>query len=118
VEVWNKIDLLDPEALQRLRNIAARQAAEARPVLVSALSGEGTAALLSTIEARLAANRTLLSLALDPADGAGLGWLHRQGAVLGRTLGEDGRLRVTVRVETSKLEMVRRRFPQANLASV
>jgi GTP-binding protein HflX len=117
VEVWNKIDLLDAEARERLRNIAARQAPDARPVLASALSGEGMAALLTAIETRLAATRTLLSLALDPADGAGLGWLHRQVEVLGRDMNEDGRLQVTVRVDSSKLEMIRRRFPQAVLTS-
>ena len=59
----------------------------------------------------------MLSLALDPADGAGLGWLHRQGEVLGRDMSEDGSLKVTVRVDSSKLDMVRRRFPQAILTS-
>ena len=75
------------------------------------------AALLSAIETRLAATRTLLSLALDPADGAGLGWLHRQSEVLGRDMSEDGHLQVTVRVEPSKVEMIRRRFPQAVFTS-
>jgi GTP-binding protein HflX len=118
VEVWNKIDLLDADARQRLRNVTARRTPEERPALVSALTGDGMAALLSAIETRLAASRTLLSLALDPADGAGLGWLHRQSEVLGRDMNEDGRLQVTVRVEPSKVEMIRRRFPQANLTSV
>ena len=117
IEVWNKIDLLDADARARLQNIAARQALDARPALVSALTGEGMAALLEAINTRLAASRTLLSLALDPADGAGLGWLHRQGQVLGRDMREDGRLMVTVRVDSSKLDMVRRRFPQAILTS-
>src|ERR1700730_12699631 len=118
VVVWDKIGVLHADARRRLRNIAARQASEARPVLVSALTGEGMAALLSAIEARLAATRTLLSLALDPADGAGLGWLHRQAEVLGRDMSEDGHLQVTVRGEPSKVEMIRRRFPQAILTSV
>ena len=117
IEVWNKIDLLDADARERLQNIAARQALDARPALVSALTGEGMVALLEAINTRLAASRTLLSLALDPADGAGLGWLHRQGQVLGRDMREDGRLMVTVRVDSSKLDMVRRRFPQAILTS-
>jgi len=117
VEVWNKIDLLDADARQRLRNVAARKTPEERPALVSALTGEGMAALLSAIETRLAATRTLLSLALDPADGAGLGWLHRQSEVLGRDMSEDGHLQVTVRVEPSKVEMIRRRFPQAVFTS-
>jgi GTP-binding protein HflX len=117
VEVWNKLDLLDAGARERLQNIAARQASEARPALVSALTGEGMGALLEAIEARLTARRTLLSLALDPADGAGLGWLYRQGEVLGRDMSDDGRLKVTVRVDSSKLEIIRRRFPQAILTS-
>jgi len=118
IEAWNKIDLLDRDGRERLANIAARKEPETRPVLVSALTGEGMTALLSAIEARLAAKRALLSIALDPADGAGLGWLHRQGEVLGRELAGDGELKVTVRVEPSKVEQVRRRFPQAVLTSV
>ncbi len=117
VEVWNKVDLLDADARQRMRNVAARKTPEERPALVSALTGEGMTALLSAIETRLAASRTLLSLALDPADGAGLGWLHRQSEVLGRDMNEDGHLQVTVRVEPSKVEMIRRRFPQAVFTS-
>jgi GTPase len=117
VEVWNKIDLLDADARERLQNIAARQDPQARPALASALTGEGMGALLEAIEVRLTASRTLLSLALDPADGAGFGWLHRQGEVLGRDMSEDGRLMVRMRVDSSKLEMIRRRFPQAILTS-
>ena len=117
VEVWNKLDLLDAGARERLRNIAARLDPQTRPVLASALTGEGMTALLEAIEARLTASRTLLSLALDPADGAGFGWLHRQGEVLGRDMSDDGRLMVRMRVDSSKLEIIRRRFPQAILTS-
>src|SRR5262249_34703362 len=53
IEVWNKIDLLDRDARERIRNRAER--APQRPVLVSALSGEGLEALLAEIEARFAA---------------------------------------------------------------
>jgi len=114
VEVWNKIDLLDGDARQRLQNMAARKPEDTRPALLSALTGEGMGALLAAVEGKLAAGRALVSLALDPADGAGLGWLHRQGEVLGRDL-ENGRLKVTVRVDAGKVEMIRRRFPQAVL---
>src|SRR5262249_44732491 len=115
-EAWNKIDLLDAGEREKLANIAARNPPETRPALVSALTGEGIAILLSSIEAHLAAGRALVSLALDPADGASLGWLHRQGEVIDRHL-EDGRMQLTVRVDSSRLDQVRRRFPQAILAS-
>jgi GTP-binding protein HflX len=113
VEVWNKIDLLDSAGRERIRNIAARRPEEGRPVLISAITGEGLRELLETIEARVTAGRPTLSLDLDPADGAGLGWLHRQTEVLSRRLDERGRLAVTVRVDPSKIGELRRRFPSA-----
>jgi GTP-binding protein HflX len=54
-----------------------------------------------------------LSLELDPADGAGLSWLHRQTEVLSRELDQNGKLAVVVRVDPSRLGEVRRRFPTA-----
>ncbi|HXQ84895.1 MAG TPA: GTPase HflX, partial [Xanthobacteraceae bacterium] len=57
IEVWNKIDRLDAEQRARLANIAERRDATGRPVLVSAITGEGIDALAAAIEARLAAGR-------------------------------------------------------------
>jgi GTP-binding protein HflX len=113
VEVWNKIDLLDAPERDRLKNMAARRGAEDLPVLVSAMTGEGTDALLEAIEGKVTAGRPTLHLEVDPADGAGLGWLHRQTEVLSRTLDDRGHLSVTVRVDPSKVGEVRRRFPSA-----
>jgi GTP-binding protein HflX len=113
VEVWNKIDLLDASGRERVENIAARRSEEMQPVLISAMTGEGTQTLLSEIEDRVTAGRPTLQLDLDPADGAGLGWLHRQTEVLSRTLDDRGRMSVTVRVDPTKVSEVRRRFPSA-----
>jgi GTP-binding protein HflX len=113
VEVWNKIDLLDADGRERVRNIAARRPADRRPLLISAVTGEGTDVLLRAVEERVTAGRPTLQLDLDPADGAGLGWLHRQTEVLSRRLDERGRLAVTIRVDPTKVGEVRRRFPPA-----
>jgi GTP-binding protein HflX len=113
IEVWNKIDLLDASGRERVENIAARRSEEMQPVLISAMTGEGTDALLIAIEERVTAGRPTLQLDLDPADGAGLGWLHRQTEVLSRTLDDRGRLSVTVRVDPTRVSEVRRRFPSA-----
>ncbi len=110
IEVWNKIDRLDDEARARVRNLADRRAAQRRPVLVSALSGEGVAYLAVEIEARLAARRTTLELVLDVADGAGLSWLHRHTEVMARALRDDGRLDVKVRADPANAEKARARF--------
>jgi GTP-binding protein HflX len=80
---------------------------------VSATTGEGIDGLLSAIEDRVVSGRPTLHLEIDPADGAGLGWLHRQTEVLSRELTENGKLAVTVRVDPSRVDEVRRRFQSA-----
>ena len=67
IEVWNKIDLLDASGRERVKNIAARRSQEMQPVLISAMTGEGTEALLRSIEERVTAGRPTLELDLDPA---------------------------------------------------
>jgi GTPase len=113
VEVWNKIDRLDAEARAGLVNMAERQPEDRRPVLVSAITGEGTEALVAAIETRLSASRQTLSIALDPADGAGLSWLYRHSEVLSRDMREDGNLAVTVRADAKNAEIMRRKFSVA-----
>jgi GTPase len=111
IEVWNKIDRLDDDAKDRLRNLAERRPAERRPVPVSATTGEGIDTLDAVIEERLAAGRVLIELVLDPADGAGVSWLHRHTEVLHKAADEKtGRVGMTVRVDPAKADAVRARF--------
>ncbi|MEZ5821977.1 MAG: GTPase HflX [Bradyrhizobium sp.] len=109
IEVWNKIDCLDPEERENLRNLAARRPPERPCYLVSAHTGEGIDALLAAIEDRLAATRTTLDLSIDAADGAGISWLHRNAEVLNKEL-HDGRFDMTVRVDETKRDIVVNRF--------
>jgi GTP-binding protein HflX len=117
VEVWNKVDRLDADARAALADMAERQQEDRRPVLLSALSGEGTDALVQAIEARLSRERQTLSLALDPADGAGLSWLYRHSEVLSRDMREDGTLAVTVRADSKNAEIMRRKYAVLALSS-
>ena len=110
IEVWNKIDRLDAAERTRLTNIAERRGETERPVLVSAISGEGLDALAAAIESRLAAGRVLIDVELDPADGAGVSWLHRHTEVIAKTFDAKGRAAMTVRVAPDKAEAVRVRF--------
>lgn len=118
VEVWNKIDALDPERLEALR-IAARGFDPARrPELASAVTGAGLETLLARIETVLAANRVTLELDLAPEDGQGLAWLHAHAEVLERRTRKDGGVRLSVRVSPERLDEVQNRFaPAARLAS-
>jgi GTP-binding protein HflX len=117
IEVWNKIDRLSVEARASLVNQAARRPPEARPVLVSAQTGEGADTLAAAIEARLAEARQVIDLVLDPADGSGLSWLYRHTEVIARSLGDDDRLHVTVRGNPDQAAQVRAKFDAAITAA-
>ncbi len=112
IEVWNKTDRLDAAERMRLQNIAERRPLAERPVLVSAMNGEGIDALTATIESRLAEGRVVIELALDPADGAGMSWLHRHTEVIAKTFDAEGRAAVTGRVAPDKADSVRTKFAQ------
>jgi GTP-binding protein HflX len=112
IEVWNKIDLLDAEGRAGLANVAARGAADRRPVLLSALGGEGFDRLAKAIEERLSLSRVVLDLALDPADGAGVSWLYRNAEVMSKAMREDGRFALKVRVDRAKAELVKAKFAE------
>jgi GTPase len=110
IEVWNKIDRLDTHERARLANIAERKPAEQRPVLVSAITGQGIDALCAAIEDRLSVGRVVIELQLDPADGAGVSWLHRHTEVLRQAMDENGRFAMTVRAAPDKVNSVRAKF--------
>jgi GTP-binding protein HflX len=109
IEIWNKIDLFDPEEREKLRNVAARRPPERPAFLVSAETGEGVDELLVAIEDRLAATRIMLDLSIDASDGAGISWLHRNAEVLNKQL-LDGRYEMTVRVDETRRDIVVSRF--------
>jgi GTP-binding protein HflX len=110
IEVWNKIDRVDQAERARLQNIAERRPKAERPVLVSAITGEGIDALNLAIEARLAEGRVLIDLDLDPADGAGVSWLHRHTEVISKAMDQNGRLAMTVRTAPDRAQEVREKF--------
>ncbi|WP_375390418.1 GTPase HflX [uncultured Sphingomonas sp.] len=94
IEAWNKLDLLEPEARTDMLAEAARRPDVAA---MSALTGEGVAALMAEIAARLTADHRSYTIALDPGDGAGAAWLHEHGEVLDQHE-EEGRLVYRVRL--------------------
>jgi GTP-binding protein HflX len=113
IEVWNKIDRVDAAERERLTNTSQRQPAEQRPALVSAITGEGVDRLIGLVEDKLGASRIVLTLDLDPIDGAGASWLYRHAEVLAREMREDGRLGMTVRVDPANEGLVRAKFKSA-----
>jgi GTP-binding protein HflX len=79
IEAWNKIDLLDGEEAARLRAEAARREDVA---VISALTGEGTEALLAAVSERLRKENKVRTVTVAASDGELIAWLHANGEVL------------------------------------
>ena len=106
IEVLNKVDLLPPAERAEIVNASHRRD---RAVAVSALTGDGCAALLDLLDDELGAARRVVELAIPHADGATLAWLYRHGEVLSR-VDEDAATRLRVGldpVEAARLEYMR-----------
>ena len=87
LEVWNKLDLVDPSQHEAL---AVQAANRAGVYPVSALTGEGVAALLDSISLAFDEEKTERLLALGFAEGKRRAWLHGEGVVLSEEQAEAG----------------------------
>src|SRR3954447_16167231 len=81
VEVLNKIDLLEQSDQAGL---LARPDRSPVAVPVSAVTGEGLDRLLAVLDEHRTANRQVVDVDVDLADGATLSWLYARGEVLDR----------------------------------
>lgn len=96
MEVWNKIDRLAPQDREELANAAPR--APHRPVLVSAVTGDGIDTLLEAIDRRLAQNNKTLTIEVPAEAGALMHWLHGNTEVLDRRTSDTGATVYRIRI--------------------
>jgi GTP-binding protein HflX len=97
LEVWNKADRLDPAARSEAERAMVR--GERAPVLISALTGEGIATLLSTIDARFGSKDVVMSLEVPAGGGRLLSWLHDNAEVLEQETAESGAITARFRID-------------------
>ena len=110
IEVFNKIDLLDPAAREAQRSRGSASA-EASSVAVSAITGEGIDDLLTILERKVAgalAERTLTVPASRLRD---IGWLYEHTTVEDRIDAEDGSVTLTLSYPVGMTAELDRRFP-------
>jgi GTPase len=93
IEVWNKIDAVDPALQGTLTDQAARLD---HVVAVSALTGQGIRPLLDRVTRLLDEERQEAEVMVPFADGRRRAWLHAEGVVVAEVEGDDGH-RVAVR---------------------
>ena len=105
VEIWNKIDRLDPETAAAVGAMAGRREGV---FALSAVTGEGLEPLLAAIAERLSPPRHRSELRLTHEDGRRRAWLYEQGVVDAEDADEDATL---VRVNwTDRQEQAFRRL--------
>ncbi|WP_422826957.1 GTPase HflX [Thalassococcus sp. BH17M4-6] len=87
LEIWNKVDLLEPEARE-----AARTRAEREPdiLALSALTGDGLEAFLDEVKLRLEAETSTETLRLGFDEGHRRAWLFERGLVEHEQETEEG----------------------------
>jgi GTP-binding protein HflX len=106
LEVWNKIDLLEPEAREAL---VGKATGSDDTIAVSAISGEGVDALLTEISKRLSGVMTEATVVLSVDQLSLLPWFYQNSIVDGREDREDGSVSLDVRLsEAEAVEMERR----------
>ncbi|MNJ40854.1 GTPase HflX [compost metagenome] len=110
LEVWNKIDLLEPEAREAVVGQAERLARDGKAVAVSAWTGEGIEVLRETI-AGLIDDDPETHVTVEPHRGDLLAWLYANGRVTGRETDEDGRVHLAVRLHPAALGRLERLYP-------
>ncbi|MBX9614709.1 MAG: GTPase HflX [Caulobacteraceae bacterium] len=107
LEVWNKTDLLDPEAREAAEGQAARSGNTA--VAVSAWTGEGIETLRQAIT-DLIDDDPETELVLQPSQGEALAWLYEHGRVTARDTDAEGRMHLTVRLDPQAMGRFERQF--------
>jgi len=110
LEVWNKIDLLEPETRESIVGQAERLARDGQAVAVSAWTGEGIETLRETI-AGLIDDDPETHLTVEPHRGDLLAWLYANGRVTERETDDDGRVHLTVRLHPAALGRLERLYP-------
>jgi GTP-binding protein HflX len=118
IEVWNKIDRLEPEDRMSVLSRAARSwevsTGGVRSIAVSAVSGEGAERLLDAL-AGLIDQDEAIEARLAAEDGEALAWLYRHGRIVEREDEEGGVVRLSVRLDPQALGRFERLFPDALL---
>ena len=110
VEVWNKIDRLDPEAHDAL---AERAEGRDNVMAVSAVTGEGVDPLMDEIARRLSGVLTETTIAIPPEKLALLSWIYENAIVDERRDLEDGSVELEVRLSEGQAAALERKLGTA-----
>jgi GTP-binding protein HflX len=107
LEVWNKIDRLDPENHD---GILQKAAGRDNVLPVSAISGEGVDTLLDVISQRLSGVLTEATITIPADKQAVISWLYENAVVSNREDHEDGSVSLDVRLTDRQANELERKL--------
>jgi GTP-binding protein HflX len=107
IEIWNKIDRLDPENHD---GILQKAAGRANVLPVSAVTGEGVDTLLDIISQRLSGVLTEATITIPADKHAVISWLYENAVVDGREDHEDGSVSLDVRLTDRQANELERKL--------
>lgn len=107
IEIWNKIDRLDPENHD---GILQKAAGRANVLPVSAITGEGVDTLLDIISQRLSGVLTEATITIPADKHAVISWLYENAVVDGREDHEDGSVSLDVRLTDRQANELERKL--------
>lgn len=107
IEIWNKIDRLDPENHD---GILQKAAGRANVLPVSAITGEGVDTLLDIISQRLSGVLTEATITIPADKHAVTSWLYENAVVDGREDHEDGSVSLDVRLTDRQANELERKL--------
>ncbi len=113
VDVWNKVDLIDPaEQAARFAALNDRTGGTRRTVAVSAITGEGVATLLGMIEESLAGALGETHVTLPRSMMGDLDWIYRNAEIISRMDNDDGTVSFNLRMSALSRKQLEERLAQ------
>ncbi|MBB4954665.1 GTP-binding protein HflX [Agrobacterium vitis] len=107
IEVWNKIDRLEPQAHEA---IAEKATGRRNVMAVSAITGEGIDALMAEIAARLSGVVTETTVVLPPDKLSLISWVYENTMVDSREDREDGSVSFDLRLSEQQATALERKL--------
>lgn len=115
IEAWNKADLLLPDLYKTFEETAKTNTPH-KAMLLSAMTGNGLAGLVTLIARELRETAIKASVRLLPAEGSARSWLHEHSDVYDETINsETGEIEISISFSTTELGQFQAQFPNISL---
>ena len=110
IEIWNKIDRLSEPMQDSAENLSSGSHEDARPLPLSALTGQGTSELLALIESRISGAMEKVQVSLQPDQFGLIDWIYRHGSNVRRQDEEDGSVIIDVDMTAGSAQKFRDKY--------